>query len=162
MSGQYRYPGAKPFSAKEVDIFYGREKQIEQLSHRIANDALLVLFGKSGLGKSSLLNAGLTPRLQKEQGLVPFNIRFKAFQSGEVTMPAVTARSALNQESALLDQLVQAPQKSLWYQFKAFQLNNPEQQGILLILDQFEELFSYPDEAIEAFARELAELLYTN
>jgi len=63
MGAKYRYPGSKPFEASEKNLFFGREDDIERLSESIQVEQLLVLYGKSGLGKSSLLNAGVLPKL---------------------------------------------------------------------------------------------------
>lgn len=161
MSIKYRYPGAKPFTTQEAEIFYGREKQIETLLRRVKKDNLLVLYAKSGLGKSSLLNAGLIPKLEAEQGFLSFNIRFGAFQSEAAQLPLDRARAILSNRSPLLDQLIDEQPKSLWYLLKAHQLIAPDKKDFLLILDQFEELFTYPDTAVEAFTRQLAEVLYS-
>ena len=161
MSTKYRYPGAKPFTTDEAAIFYGREEQIELLLRRIRSEPLLVLYAKSGLGKSSLLNAGISPKLKADSGLDIYNIRFGAFQSGAAAMPLDRAREVLSGHSDLLDQLHEEPAKSLWYLLKAQQLENPSSKGALLVLDQFEELFSYPEQAIAEFAGQLGEMLYT-
>ncbi|MEL7499142.1 MAG: CHAT domain-containing protein [Planctomycetota bacterium] len=54
------------FEAKHAEIFYGRNRQIRELYDRITDSAtspVLLLYGQSGVGKSSLLDAGLIPRL---------------------------------------------------------------------------------------------------
>lgn len=161
MSLVYRYPGAKPFSPEESDIFFGREKEIGLLYQRVRREPLLVLYSKSGLGKSSLLSAGLVPKIEKGQKYLPFNIRFGALQSELGKMPLDTAQEILEAGSPLLDRLHKEEATSLWYLLKARQLAQPSVKGALLIFDQFEELFTYPSEAIEAFARQLSEVLYT-
>lgn len=163
MSGHYRYPGARPFEAQESSVFFGRDQDIKQLLQRVQLEPLLVLYAKSGLGKSSLLNAGLLPRIQQAQHLQPFSIRFQAYQEGaqENIWPLDRAREQLQAESPLLDQLFQEDQKSLWYLLKAHQLNGDQKAGALLLFDQFEELFTYPPSTVEAFAKQLSELLYS-
>ena len=161
MSVKYRYPGAKPFSANEAEIFYGREEQIEYLLGNIIRHPLLVLYSKSGLGKSSLINAGLTPALKQNQGLLPFQIRFGAHQSQPVALPLEKARQELRHQSPILDRLYDETNKSLWYLLKAHQLHTEDFKGFLIVFDQFEELFTYPPEAIKEFALQLGEVLYT-
>ena len=70
---KYRYPGLKPFSAEEKHIFFGREQDIDQLSKLIRIESPIVLYGKSGLGKSSLLSAGVIPQLEKKIVYIPFD-----------------------------------------------------------------------------------------
>jgi hypothetical protein len=162
MSSHYRYPGARPFEVRDSAVFFGRETDIRQLSERLQLEPLLVLYAKSGLGKSSLLNAGLLPLIEKKQSLKPFSIRFQAYQKESDTniLPLDRTREILDTKAPLLDQLHDESPKSLWYLVKAHQLMS-EEDGSLLIFDQFEELFTYPTAAIEDFARQLSELLYT-
>ena len=161
MSLKYRYPGAKPFSADEAEIFYGREEQIDFLTRNILRHPLLVLYSKSGLGKSSLINAGLIPALKRNQDLTPFHIRFGAHQSQMGTVPLKKAQKELDNHSPILDRLYHESDKSLWYLLKAHQLQTETNRGFLIVLDQFEELFTYPPEAIKDFALQLGEVLYT-
>jgi len=87
---RYRYPGVKPFSENESDIFFGREADVEQLHNLVLLEKLVVLFGKSGYGKSSLINAGLIPLLndpnQPEQfRYLPISVRL--YPNVEKTSP---------------------------------------------------------------------------
>ena len=72
-----RYPGPRSFADDQVDgrLFFGRDQEKEELLHRVRASRLLVLFGKSGLGKTSLLQAGLYPRL-RDHTLLPVPVRF--------------------------------------------------------------------------------------
>ena len=59
------YVGLRPFARADAAIFFGRSQQILELYHRIGEGKRLILFyGSSGVGKSSLLFAGLFPRLE--------------------------------------------------------------------------------------------------
>ena len=62
-----RYPGTRPFEAAEKHLFYGREREINDLTRLTILERLVVLFGKSGYGKSSLLQAGVLPRLATQE-----------------------------------------------------------------------------------------------
>ncbi|MEO0877994.1 MAG: hypothetical protein AAFY48_25600, partial [Bacteroidota bacterium] len=88
---QYRYPGAQPFQTIEKEIFFGREQDVEQLYQLIQLEPLVVLFAKSGLGKSSLINAGLIPRVEADQNLDCFNIRFGAYEKEASRVSPVAA-----------------------------------------------------------------------
>lgn len=57
------YPGLRPFSSSEADVFFGREHQTDQLLERLAQHRFLAVLGPSGCGKSSLVEAGMRPAL---------------------------------------------------------------------------------------------------
>ena len=71
-----RYPGPRSFNDEGIDehLFFGRDAEIAALSNRIQARRTLVLFGRSGLGKTSLIQAGLFPALRK-LGYLPISIR---------------------------------------------------------------------------------------
>ena len=58
------YPGLRPFRYDESDVFFGRERQADQLLDRLARNRFLTITGPSGCGKSSLVRAGMIPALQ--------------------------------------------------------------------------------------------------
>lgn len=70
-----RYPGLVPFDKGQSTIFFGREQEKKELFYQVSLEKMVVLFGKSGLGKSSLLNAGVSPMLEKT-GYLPVRVRF--------------------------------------------------------------------------------------
>lgn len=163
----YRYPGVKPFETADQGIFFGRDKDIADLCDLILLEKLVVLFGKSGYGKSSLLNAGVMPRFREAtdnlgEHYQPISIRFGLYVDEKSTSPLEQVRRRLreeaeaNPEGAFLSQ-----GDSLWYHFKSRQ-NRDKDSHFLLVFDQFEEFFSYPTAQQVQFKEELAELLYKN
>ena len=58
-----RYPGPRSFESNERAIFFGCTSEVNDLLNLIRQQQIIVLFSKSGLGKSSLLNAGVVPAL---------------------------------------------------------------------------------------------------
>lgn len=174
----YRYPGARPFSQDQEHLFFGRSQAILDLHNLLQMEQLVVLHSKSGLGKSSLLNAGLIPRVVEESRWEPLNIRFSAWTEGKQGTPAQITHDLLaqGQEAPTFLPKIFPDDRSLWYAAKTRQitLSTPAPstptgkeaspmllpaKGLLLIFDQFEELFTYPDEAVQTFGRQLAELL---
>ncbi len=156
----YRYPGVKPFEADEQALFFGRDRDIQDLCDLIRVEKLSVLFGKSGYGKSSILNAGVLPRLRGT--MLPIEVRLGEYLPGQSLSPVETLlrklaeRGSPNTAMSFLQQLP----VSLWTQFK--QTGAPTgapSGGFLLVFDQFEEFFSYPAEQQRAFREQLAELL---
>lgn len=71
-----RYPGIRSFEESEKDLFFGRDKEKEELLSLIKSKELITVFAKSGMGKTSLLNAGIIPLLEKEN-IVPIKVRFQ-------------------------------------------------------------------------------------
>lgn len=160
-----RYPGAQPFDTGQQDIFFGRDKDIDVLYKRIRLEPLTVLYGKSGTGKSSLLNAGIIPRAEEDGYFEPLRVRFNACAPGQRNVsPLVTTRETIRRGSApvktFLDNLIQ-DEETLWHDVKEHQILHGGEQGLLLLFDQFEELFTYPPEQILAFRQQLAEALFT-
>lgn len=66
--------GLASFSEDTRSFFYGREEEVGELSRRVQRKLLTVLFGQSGLGKTSILRAGIVPRL-RGQGYCPVYVR---------------------------------------------------------------------------------------
>jgi hypothetical protein len=58
------FPGLRPFMQEEADLFVGRDKQSDELVRRLAGRRFLAVVGTSGSGKSSLVRAGLLPSLE--------------------------------------------------------------------------------------------------
>ncbi len=164
----YRYPGPQPFSGQQQHIFFGRTKELDELLRLVRREQWLVLYGKSGLGKSSLLNAGLAPHLAKDDGMAPVFIRFHAWTESRKDTCLGIAIDLLKKDAApppkWLTQLVEKD-LSLWRFLKARQIaqsGGDAKPSTLLIFDQFEELFTFPASAVEAFAKSLAEVFYTD
>jgi len=159
----FRYPGVKPFAAEDSPNFFGRSRDIKQLFNLIFVEQTVVLYGKSGMGKTSLLNAGILPKLKKNTDLQEINIRFGNYSPEAPTSPTqifidkIKAHFEALPPTCFLDSLI-ANDPSFWYLFKKQQIQNQEAEFIL-IFDQFEELFTYPPSEIQQFKEQLAELL---
>jgi WD40 repeat protein len=155
-----RYPGTRPFEPSEQGLFYGREREINDLTRMTILERLVVLFGKSGYGKSSLLQAGVLPKLAlQEEVWSPLSIRLGVYNGQFSPCKIVVEQlkkfeNAENTEGSFLDE------GTLWKSFKKRQ--SPEKARVLLIFDQFEEFFTYPLEQQKEFKSELAELIYSS
>src|SRR5579872_2834989 len=66
--------GLASFTEETRAYFFGRDEEVAELSRRVQRKLLTVLFGQSGLGKTSILRAGLAPRL-RGQGYCPIYVR---------------------------------------------------------------------------------------
>jgi hypothetical protein len=154
-----RYPGAQPFSDDDVSrkLFYGRGQESKALLHQILANRLVVLFARSGLGKTSLLNAGVAKPLRDENYL-PLSVRVNDSEQG----PLASIYSGIQQvcESQSLE-YIPGDKASLWHFFKTAQF---WKKDILLtpvlILDQFEELFTlHSEEQRGAFLDQFSNLV---
>lgn len=62
----FPYPGLRPFEPEEWQIFFGRETMIDEVIARLAQQHLVMIHGASGSGKSSLVRAGVLPKLARQ------------------------------------------------------------------------------------------------
>lgn len=167
-----RYPGVRPFEKEEKSLFFGRNKDIQELYNLVLLEKIVVLFGKSGYGKSSLINAGLLPKFenpetQTREQYLPIRVRFKDFNSAGQNTPLSTLISGVEEiakpapEAAYLDHWFKDDPgfQSLWMHFKRRQQSR--QSKYILFFDQFEEFFTYPEADRLAFKSQLSELLFT-
>ena len=160
-----RYPGVSPFTAEQKNIFYGREYDIDKLKKLILLRKQVLLYAKSGIGKTSLLNAGVLPLL--EDKFLIIRIRFFAYDEKNPQNPVSRIFEAIKKtvhnyndiNNTILDDIIvnREFKPTLWYYFKKIQLTNAKKQFIL-VFDQFEEIFSYPEEYLKQFKDEIYEL----
>jgi energy-coupling factor transporter ATP-binding protein EcfA2 len=160
---QYRYPGTRPFTEDESSLFFGRNSDIEKLVRKIKLEQLLVLFGKSGLGKSSLINAGVLPELKAENNYLPVKIRF-GYADAEKNPVSVFLDSIPQTKNKKLAKIIENKKdlffdESFWIACKNLQLQNKD-KTILLVFDQFEELFLFEEAQTNQFSKLLSVLLF--
>ena len=155
-----RYPGSKPFTLAEKGLFFGRDEDIEGLYNFICVEKLSVLYGKSGLGKTSLLNAGVIPKLETGQNYQIIPVRFGSFYEGSgyrSPLESFVEQIRLENPDSFLNN-IEPEDISLWQHLKNRELPHQGKRTQLIVIDQFEELFTYP-RGVEEFAEELARLL---
>ncbi len=162
------WPGLNAFLETDTGFFHGRDKETADLARMVKRERLTVLFGRSGLGKTSILQAGLFPRLRKE-GVVPVYIRLDF--SGEGPQLRAQILSALLAECQARRVEV-APARigeTLWEYFhrRDVEFWNEKNRPVtpLIVLDQFEEMFTRGSEnelskaRSQAFIAELGDLI---
>lgn len=154
------YPGLRPFKKEESEFFFGREEQIEGLLAKLSKTRLLAVVGPSGCGKSSLVYAGMIPAL--EMGFIAGtgeNWRVAALRPGASPMRnlaeslhrALAMPEALGPEvpvddtavAFMLAALRRGPSR-LAEVFREARL--PDDANLLVLVDQFEEIFRYRDQ----------------
>jgi hypothetical protein len=161
------WPGLLAFREVDRDYFQGRRTETEDLLRLVIREKLTVFFGVSGLGKSSLLQAGLFPLL-RQQGILPVYIRLD-FALGDPDL-ITQVKSAIAMQAELAD--IEAPasdaRETLWEylhrQDSGFWTRRNRPVTPLIAFDQFEETFTLGrldaqrSEATEALFDQVADL----
>jgi WD40 repeat protein len=146
------YPGLASFTEEDAEYFFGRELEVEAMWKKLRRPHLLGLIGPSGAGKSSFLRAGLLP-------VMPEGWRAVICQPGTTPFQNL-ARALLTEftgDMKAMEELlsIEKPDVALSI-FKRWRQQHTE---VLLIVDQFEELFTLnPPEGQSAFAELLGSL----
>lgn len=158
------YKGLVPFSEQDAQLFFGREKDTKIIAANLMTSRLTLLYGMSGVGKSSVLRAGVAPYLRRlareaQDGtdLPEFTVVIFSQWRGSIVDGLQKAIREAIAESTCIQITVELPSSiSLYQTLKTYgELTRSE---LFIILDQFEEYFLYHrgDEEGEAFATEFA------
>ncbi len=151
--GECPYRGLAAFREQDALFYHGREKFAQQLVEALKQRSLVgVILGSSGTGKSSLVHAGLYPRLRDEGDwlILDFRPGRQPFESLANTLstalePNLSETDRLIESHKLADALIsgELPLKSVLEQILS---KHPKENRLLLFLDQFEELYTlFPD-----------------
>lgn len=144
------YPGFRHFKTSEHHLFFGREPLIHQIVESLTTTRVVSLIGPCGCGKTSVVQAGLVPFLTSRQvaanetpwqvitvnpGKTPLKNLVEAFidtlpPEQTSSMEAGAMLNALQHDAAIFREFLH-------------QLSPSENSRILLIIDQFEEIFRY-------------------
>ncbi|MGN0225621.1 MAG: hypothetical protein ACI4A7_06025, partial [Prevotella sp.] len=159
-NGQNPWMGLAPYM--EGTTLYGRGEESVVLSEIIKNNIASIVFGKSGIGKSSLLSAGISPLLRNEN-CIP--IRIRLVHNTDISY-VEQIKKAIKEFITCRDQLqTSLPEFGLWDFFHryVFYSENGEECIPVIILDQFEEIYTLTDSehknCILEFFSELSSLL---
>jgi WD40 repeat protein len=133
------YVGLRPFQAEDADDFFGREQLTDDLISRVRASRFLAVFGASGSGKSSLLRAGLTPRVHSEDHwpYLLFTPGSHPVEECSAQLSAWAGRSVTE-----LHHDLSADPRSLHLTVLQALHDQPREIGLLLVVDQFEEVFT--------------------
>ena len=155
------YPGLFPFEVQDADRFYGRDDLVatlvSALNERLHGDTPLIVMGASGAGKSSILRAGLIPELLNGQVAVPGSMEWPWVPITPGPAPVrdlavYLATLARIPPQQIVDQLEKDPASAALIVRQAVlahfhyrhdrQVSGTERPRLLLVIDQFEEVFT--------------------
>lgn len=162
------YPGLRPFEREEWPIFFGRELVVDEVVARLITQQFVVVHGGSGCGKSSLIRAGVLPRLLQEHArssaswktgtMLPRNQPLRNFAEMLADLDGYRggdpardrARAARILQFRRILNLGRSAAGLI-----AQELRRRGEHYFCLLIDQFEELFAFADrESDEGQARE--------
>lgn len=162
------WAGLASYGDPETDAmsltFYGREDESYDVAKLISNNIIVTLYGKSGIGKTSLLNAGVFPEL-RFNNFTPINIRLGIRESSinAISLQTKIISSIENLVNNIEEINVVEPQLDnqsldfLWNWFarhRFFNINGIEVIPVL-VFDQFEELFNLYRDEVDILLRQL-------
>jgi WD40 repeat protein/energy-coupling factor transporter ATP-binding protein EcfA2 len=180
-NSKFPYPGTRPFKRDEHEIFFGRQEFVDRLVEKLQKQHFIAVVGDSGCGKSSLIRAGLLassteitikkcvdPRVAlMRPGNSPFDNLSRALLKEAKTLRKTDwfnrkAFSQGNEETAVID-LQKTLRGNLERSYQELErcLDGGEYSLLMIIVDQFEELFRYsPPEEAERFIQWLLACSY--
>lgn len=146
--------GLSSYKYEDSSRFYGRDEELQTLTDIIRQNIFTTLYGVSGAGKTSLINAGLSPILEKEQYL-PIYVRFShgsdSLPYEEQLISAVeSALEKIGGESEQIENLdFDSKSDRLWLYFHSHHFWSAQNHKVipLLFIDQFEEIFTKNDDS---------------
>jgi WD40 repeat protein/class 3 adenylate cyclase len=156
--GEAPFKGLQFFDESDSDLFFGRELQTIKLVHRLLEAQFLsVVIGSSGSGKSSLVRAGLIPALKKGDALMDGTKPPSGSEGWQVHVITPTAHplealateltrdsESVTATATLMDDLAKDPRGLALFLARP----NPRRHT-LLVVDQFEELFTLCNDEFE-------------
>ncbi|HAB19519.1 MAG TPA: hypothetical protein PLX89_22585 [Verrucomicrobiota bacterium] len=154
------YPGLRPFDAADAAIFFGREIQVDAMLRKLEDHRFLAVVGTSGSGKSSLVRAGLIPAIREgflcgvtdwvapviRPGFRPFDRLAEALlvernrAEGEQIGKSELVTDAKIERGLTVAALRRGSQGLAE---AIHELGFPESTHVLLVVDQFEEIFAF-------------------
>ena len=139
------YKGLRPFDEADASDFFGRDALVDHLIESVSGSRFLAVVGPSGSGKSSVVKAGLLPALRK--GALPGSDKWFVTKMMPGANPFEELRSALLSvafdPSTTLFGTLRQNERGLYN--TVMQMLPDDQAELVLVIDQFEELFTLVD-----------------
>src|SRR5215472_12151024 len=153
------FPGLRPFEARDTHLFFGRDGQSEELLRRLNRTRFVGVVGTSGSGKSSLVRAGLLPLL--DGGFMThagpsWRVGVMRPGNGPITNLAAALMEAKLFEATDDDAIIERVRLEATLRrnalglIEATRLARLGSENLLVVVDQFEELFTHAKRQSEA------------
>ncbi len=159
--------GLNSYTEADQERFFGRDKEIIQLQDCIIDEPLCTVFGPSGVGKTSLLLAGVLPQL-RTKGYMPVYIRLdhnthaKSYTSQIIDAFLLVVQKYRLEIKETCAPISDARGETLWEWFHRHEFQNALKKTVypVLVFDQFEEIFTLgmEKEASEKWFDDLSDL----
>jgi WD40 repeat protein len=143
------FPGLRPFAPEDSELFFGRDAECDEVILKLLKNRFVTLIGPSGIGKTSLVFGGIIPKIKNlksnESGLWniisfrPGNTPFENLAHAISKGISDQGKNSIGSD-IILSELYN--HNSLPVVVRNHLINNNE--NVLLVIDQFEELFRYP------------------
>jgi hypothetical protein len=140
------YRGLEVFEARHAQYFFGRTRMIDALAKKVSKENFVAVVGPSGSGKSSLIRAGLLPRLKNDASYTDIVITPTKNPVDRLILALLdwqniySLAEKLAESKKISDLILQDP--TAIERFFLQVSKNRSDQKLLLIVDQFEELFT--------------------
>jgi WD40 repeat protein len=143
------FPGLRPFAPEESDLFFGREEESGEVLGKLIKNRFVTVIGASGSGKSSLIYCGVLPKVRNQKVNDSSGWRIISFRPGND--PFGNLADAISEDipvsghdkidrNVIISELHSNPE-GIAGTVKKFLIKSDER--VLLVVDQFEELFRY-------------------
>ncbi len=159
------FPGLRPFKTDESYLFFGREGQVDEVLGKMEQHRFVSILGTSGSGKSSFMYCGLIPSLHggfmTEAGSNWQVITMRPGNAPIANLAESIAKSSLDNNLSEKDLFITKSVNQAVLQSSSLGLveligqNRKEaDENILILVDQFEEIFRFQEAKNEAYANE--------
>jgi ABC-type uncharacterized transport system ATPase component len=166
------YPGLRPFEAQDQPLFFGREAQVSAMLRQLEDHRFVAVVGSSGFGKSSLVRAGLLPALREgfllgstdwltlviKPGHHPYQriVRtlHRVTRIAEATSIVPADEAALTPEETATLAALRRTDRGLLTALGELAISF--ESRVMVVVDQFEELFAFRRAGVNRGLRRLA------